>query len=92
MSGGIDSNLIKSYMIKIKNKINSFTIGFKDKSYDESQYVKKDKFNKNLKKILTEKDFIETFKKIRKNTYFPFGDSSSIPTYELFNLVKKKLM
>ena len=90
LSGGIDSNLIKSYMIKIKNKINSFTIGFKDKSYDESQYVKKDKFNKNLKKILTEKDFIETFKKIRKNTYFPFGDSSSIPTYELFNLVKKK--
>ena len=57
-------------MIKIKNKINSFTIGFKDKSYDESQYVKKDKFNKNLKKILTEKDFIETFKKIRKTLTF----------------------
>jgi asparagine synthase (glutamine-hydrolysing) len=90
LSSGIDSNLIKSYMMKVKNNINSFTIGFKEKSYDESKYVKKERFNNNIKKILTEKNFINTFKKIKKNTYFPFGDSSSVPTYELFNLVKKK--
>ena len=90
LSGGIDSNLLKVIILKIKNRINSFTIGFKDKSYDESKFVKKDNYNLNVKKILVEKDLIKTFIKIKKNIYFPFGDSSSVPTYELFNLVKRK--
>ncbi len=90
LSDGNDSNLIKTIMLKHKKKINSFTIGFKDKSYNEANLVKKDKYNLNLKKIVTEKDLIKTFKKIKENIFFPFGDSSAVPTYELFNLVKKK--
>ena len=66
LSGGIDSNLLKVIILKIKNKINSFTIGFKDKSYDESKFVKKDNYNLNVKKILVEKDLIKTFIKIKK--------------------------
>ena len=90
LSAGIDSNLIKIIMLKLKNKINSFTIGFKENSYDEAKFVKNNKYNLNKKKFLGEHDFIKTFLKIKKNIYFPFGDSSIIPTYELFNLVKKK--
>ena len=33
---------------------------------------------------------VKTFKIIKKNIYFPFGDSSSLPTLELFNIVKRK--
>lgn len=90
LSGGNDSNLLKNIMLNHKKKINSFTIGFKDKTYDEASFVKKSNNNKNIKKILHKKDIIKTFKKIKKNVYFPFGDSSSVPTLELFNLVKKK--
>lgn len=90
LSDGNDSNLLKSIMLKYKKRINSFTIGFKDKSYNEANLVKKDKYNSNIKKIVIEKDLIKTFKKIKENISFPFGDSSAVPTYELFNLVKKK--
>jgi asparagine synthase (glutamine-hydrolysing) len=90
LSGGMDSNLLKVHMIRLKNRINSFTIGFKDKTYDESIYVNNTIKNKNSKKILTQKNFINSFRRIKKNIFFPIGDSSLIPTYELFRLVKKK--
>ena len=35
LSGGLDSNLIKVFLMKVQKKINSFTIGFKEKSYDD---------------------------------------------------------
>ena len=42
LSGGIDSTLVTSIMNKYsKNKLKTFTIGLKDKSYDESIYAKK---------------------------------------------------
>ena len=90
LSGGLDSNLLKILMIKLSNKINSFTIGFKNRTYDESKFVNKTIANNNRKKILNKKDFINSFKKIKKNIYFPFGDASIIPTHELFKLVRKK--
>ena len=90
LSAGDDSNLLKNIMLKHKKKINSFTIGFKDKSYDEASFIKKNNNNNNTKKIVHKKDLVKTFKRIKKNIYFPFGDSSSVPTLELFNIVKKK--
>ncbi len=90
LSVGNDSNLLKNIMLKHKKKINSFTIGFKDKTYDEASFIKNSSNINNTKKILLKKDMIKTFKRIKKNIYFPFGDSSSVPTLELFNLVKKK--
>jgi asparagine synthase (glutamine-hydrolysing) len=90
LSVGNDSNLLKNIMLKHKKKINSFTIGFKDKTYDEASLVKSSINNSNTKKIILKKDLVKSFKRIKKNIYFPFGDSSSVPTLELFNLVKKK--
>ena len=52
LSGGLDSNLIKVFLMKVQKKINSFTIGFKEKSYDESLYVKNSKFNKIVLRII----------------------------------------
>ena len=76
-------------MLNHRKKIKSFTIGFKEKSFDESRHVLGSKRNKNIKKILNKKDVIKNFFKIKKNIYFPFGDSSIIPTYHLFNSIKK---
>ena len=40
--GGIDSSLIASLLTSVSNsKINTFTIGFEDKNYDESNDAKK---------------------------------------------------
>ena len=70
--------------------MSSVTIGFKDRSYDESRFLEKDKKNMNTKIILSKKDIILSFNKIKKNIYFPIGDSSIIPTYNLFKIVRKK--
>ncbi len=90
LSSGFDSNILKKVILKKEKKINSFTIGFKDKTYDESKKIKKTNNDNNKKKILHQKDLIKTFHLIKKNIFFPIGDSSMLPTFELFNLIKKK--
>ena len=49
LSSGIDSQLIKLNLQKLLKRIKSFTIGFKDKTYDESRYIKSSVTNKNYK-------------------------------------------
>ena len=88
LSSGLDSQLIRVNLEKIFKKIKSFTIGFKDKTYDESRFIRSSLKNKNYKKVLSKKDYKIIFNKIKKNIYFPFGDASLVPTYKVFNLVK----
>lgn len=88
LSSGLDSQLIKVNLEKIFKKIKSFTIGFKDSTYDESRFIKSSLKNKNYKKILSKKDYKIIFNTIKKKIYFPFGDASIVPTYKVFNLVK----
>ena len=78
LSPGLDSQLIKLRLEKLQKKIKSFTIGFKEKTYDESRYIKSTKVNKNYKKILHKEDFQLIFNNIKKEIYFPFGDASLI--------------
>ena len=89
LSSGLDSQLIRVNLEKFVKKLKSFTIGFKDKTYDESKFIKSSSINKNYMKILSKKDNIIIFNSIKKKIYFPFGDASIIPTYKVFNLVKK---
>ena len=90
LSSGIDSQLIRIYLEKILKKIKSFTVGFKDKTYDESRFVKSTLQNRNYKKIISKNDYGKIFQKIKNNIYFPFGDTSVIPTYKVFNIAKKQ--
>ena len=90
LSAGLDSFLLKKFILDKEKLMSSVTIGFKDRSYDESRFLEKDKKNMNTKIILSKKDIILSFNKIKKNIYFPIGDSSIIPTYNLFKIVRKK--
>ena len=58
--------------------MSSVTIGFKDRSYDGRDF-RKDKKNMNTKIILSKKDIILSFNKIKKNIYFPIGDFFNYP-------------
>ncbi len=77
-------------MEKLLKKIKSFTIGFEEKTYDESKYIKSTKTNKNYKEILNKEDFKYILNNIKKEIYFPFGDGSLIPTYKVFKLARKQ--
>ena len=90
LSSGLDSQLIRVHLEKLFKKIKSFTVGFNEKTYDESRFIKSSLKNKNYKKILSKRDYKIIFNTVKKKIYFPFGDASLIPTYKVFNLVKKE--
>lgn len=90
LSGGVDSSIISAIMSKISsNPINTFSIGFREKEYDESEraelVAKHIKSNHHLYYV-DHNDLLEVVDKTL--TYFdePFGDSSAIPSM----LVSKK--
>jgi len=95
LSGGIDSSLIVALMQKNQTKpINTFTVGFEDKKFDESLYAKK--ISSHLKTehnefFLTYKKMIDVIPNISNIYDEPFADSSQIPTFFICKEVKKKV-
>ena len=94
LSSGIDSTLISSTLCKISDNVETFSVGFEDKQYDESKYSKiiAKKIGSNHNElILSEKDVIDTI--INTSNFYdePFADSSKIPTYLLSKFAKSKV-
>ena len=92
LSSGIDSSLIAHHANQIESNIKTFSIGFKNKNYDESQLAKK--FSRHLgtnhyEKIIDEKDMLNVI--LNKNNYLdePIADPSLIPTILLTNFAKE---
>ena len=92
LSGGIDSSLISALISKNHKNFDTFSIGFKDKSYDElgyskqvSEYIRTDHHY----------DYMEIDEDIIKfvlgNLDEPFGDPSLLPTYLLSKITRKKV-
>ena len=90
LSGGIDSNIILNSLLNDQKDPNCVTIGFNNKSYDESGMIKniKGKFNRDIYKI-SDEELISKFENISKLISEPNGDSSFLPTYILFEKIKK---
>ena len=91
LSGGIDSYLISKYMNNFsKEKISTYTLGFDDKSFDESRYIKNFKeFNTNIFK-LTDNEYHDNFFEIINKLDEPIGDCSILATYSLLKEINKK--
>lgn len=85
LSGGIDSTTIVGIMSKISSKpIDTFTIGYKEKQYDESDRAKlTSELHKTNHHIFTldYNDALPELEKLVGNIDEPFADSSLIPTY-----------
>lgn len=85
LSGGLDSSLIAYLMNKVsqEKKINTFSIGFTNKEYDESYYsnivAKKINSNHHLK-IFDDRDLIKLVPQLSNIYSEPFADSSQLPT------------
>lgn len=92
LSGGIDSSLIVALMQQeAKQPISTFTIGFKEKSHDESIFARAIANHigtRHAEKILCAQDVIELVPKIASLHDEPFADSSSIPTFLLAQFVR----
>ena len=91
LSSGLDSYLVNKYLTKNDNTFKTFTLSFKNKSFDEVKNFNKEFeiFNKNIS-ILNENEIIEDTKHILKNLDHLCGDSSIVPTYNLIKKIKKE--
>ncbi len=93
LSGGIDSSTIVSLMQSQSNKpIDTFTIGFNDKNYDESKRAKKvsEFLGTNHKEIIiNEKNLLSQIDDLPLIWDEPFSDISQIPTLLICKIAKK---
>lgn len=84
LSGGYDSSLVTALLAKSgKYNLNTFSIGFENSEYDESEYAKSvaNHLGVNFNKyICTESDAISIIPNLVEVYDEPFGDSSAIPT------------
>jgi len=90
LSGGLDSSMISAIIAKNHQHFKTFSIGFKDQSYDETHYSKIV-----AQHLATDHtiDFFsiddEVISGIIEKLDEPFGDSSLIPTYLLSKNTRK---
>jgi len=86
LSGGIDSTVVTSLMAQMsKESVKTFSIGFNDKKYDESQYSRliANEIGVSHKEKFIEPDPEIILEKLSFTLDLPFADSSIIPTYLL---------
>lgn len=93
LSGGIDSTIISKTMSEVsKKKINTFSVGFLEKEFDESADAKKiaNHIGSNHHEIIFGKKELLNFFEELPNIYDePFADSSQIPTSIISQFAKK---
>tara|TARA_B100001750_G_C15514060_1_gene605681 strand:- start:208 stop:2103 length:1896 start_codon:yes stop_codon:yes gene_type:complete len=92
LSGGVDSSVIVGLMSEISNNpVHTFSIGFDDKEYDESQYAQQiaDRFGTIHKQLYVRPDAIEVIPHIVEMLDEPMADSSAVPTYYVSKLSKE---
>lgn len=95
LSGGVDSSLISAIMqSQSHSKIRTFTIGFKEKEFNEANYAKKIAEHLGTdhhELILTADDLTAVIPNIPHIYDEPFADSSQIPTFLISQLAKSKV-
>jgi len=95
LSGGVDSSIVSLCLAQSTNKkINTFSVGFKKASYDEtdkSQIVAKLIDSNHHEFIIDESDLKNDIHDIIINFDEPFSDSAALPTHLLSNRTKKSV-
>ncbi|MDE6760100.1 MAG: asparagine synthase (glutamine-hydrolyzing) [Lachnospiraceae bacterium] len=94
LSGGIDSSIVTYESLKYNTNIETFSMGFTNKQFDELGYARlmADKFNiRRNEQILDRKMFNGLYPKLKEWYDEPFSDTSAFPTYLVSKLAKEKV-
>lgn len=93
LSGGIDSTLVAANAVKINPEIESLTIGFEDKEFDESAQAKeyaKILGIKNETVVLNDNELLNIYNEHFDHLTEPFADYSSLPTFLISKISSQK--
>jgi len=92
LSGGIDSSLISAIIARKKKDFDTFSIGFKEKTFNELPYSIKVadyiKTNHHYKILDLNSEIV---KSIFSDLDEPFGDASILPTFLLSKMTREKV-
>lgn len=94
LSGGVDSSIITYESAQISPQVETFSIGFDEKRFDELKYAIQlaEKFNIRSNRKQFHKDVLnDSYQKLRNWYDEPFGDSSAFPTYFVSEFAKEKV-
>jgi asparagine synthase (glutamine-hydrolysing) len=85
LSGGIDSSIIALAMKEAGQNVFTFSIGFKDARYDETQFAGEvaDHLHTSHRQFTVEPDAAADLISLARVYGEPFGDSSALPTHYL---------
>jgi asparagine synthase (glutamine-hydrolysing) len=93
LSGGVDSSIITALMQLESNRpIKTFSIGFKDKQYDESLYARQVANilgTEHFEAIVNCSDALDAIPKMAELYSEPFADSSQIPMFLVSRLARQ---
>ena len=94
LSGGVDSSSVVGLMSRhLDQPVKTFTIGFNDPKYDESEYAQKaaNKFSTEhcMKKV--DSNLIDLWPMATYHCDQPHGDVSFLPTYKVAKLAAKQV-
>ncbi|MEL1227187.1 MAG: asparagine synthase (glutamine-hydrolyzing), partial [Candidatus Neomarinimicrobiota bacterium] len=95
LSGGVDSSAIVALMQSFSSsKVNTFTIGFNSKEFDEAKHaalVAKHLGTDHYDKYVTDSDALNVIPNLPNIYDEPFADSSQIPTFLVSEFAKQKV-
>lgn len=95
LSGGIDSSIVSAIMAKLSDQpIKTFSIGFKEKEYDESEraaLVANHIGSEHTLHILGHEDLLAVVDETLAYFDEPFGDSSAIPSMMVAKKAREKV-
>ena len=95
LSGGIDSSTVAAIAQSISGqKISTFSIGFEEASFNESEYAKKvaDHLGTNHHEfVLSHKDIQDLIPEIPTWYDEPFADASALPTFLVSKMAREKV-
>jgi len=94
LSGGLDSSTVSGYLAKTSTKqVSTYTMGFAETGYDETEYAKMaaKHFNTKFRNLyVTPNDVANVFSDVITSYDEPFGNSSAIPSYLCANFAKSE--
>jgi asparagine synthase (glutamine-hydrolysing) len=94
LSGGVDSSLLVALMSEVtKEKIKTFSVGFKDQSYNELDEARliAGKYKTDHHEITLEPDILGLIDKMTSYLDEPYADTSAIPVFLISNKTRANI-